>query len=130
MRKQYSTSLQPNIIKELKLRAVEEDRPANEVVEDALQNYLGESVKMLNMLKTKGFRDGNNNYYLDINNKNTIKKYFEEDADKLEQIDSIDKMTLYINSELDGCSYSVNDNANEEEDSIQKVIEFVQTILK
>lgn len=40
MKKQYSTSLQPNIIKELKLRAVEEDRPANEIIEDALKNYL------------------------------------------------------------------------------------------
>lgn len=51
MRKQYSTSLQPNIIKELKLMAVDEDRPANEVIEDALQNYFKESVKMLNLQK-------------------------------------------------------------------------------
>ena len=48
MRKQYSTSLQHNIIKKLKLMAVEEDRTANAVIEDALKKYLEESVKMLN----------------------------------------------------------------------------------
>ena len=46
MRKQYSTSLYPEIIKQLKLRAVEEDRPSNEVIEDALKNYFKECVEM------------------------------------------------------------------------------------
>ena len=40
MRTQYATSLKPEIIKQLKLASVEENRPANEIIENSLQNYL------------------------------------------------------------------------------------------
>lgn len=45
MRKQYSTSLDENIIKELKLRAVEENRPANGILEEALESYFDNNKK-------------------------------------------------------------------------------------
>lgn len=39
MRKDYSTTLDESIIKKLKIRAIEEDRTANDIIEEALKNY-------------------------------------------------------------------------------------------
>jgi len=40
MKAKYTTSLEPSLIKALKYQSIDEKRPVNQIIEDAIKTYL------------------------------------------------------------------------------------------